>query len=104
MVTPRSCGRLHARVRIVKDQITADPSAGLGHNFEGPKINLLLIDRPPEPLDKDVVPPYAPSHPSIQPTLLQHRREVDGHEIRSLVGIEYVGLAIPGKGLLNRLY
>lgn len=63
IMRPPSC----ASVRIVKGPITADPSAGLGHNFEGPKINLLLIDRPPEPLDKDVVPPYAPSHPSNPP-------------------------------------
>ena len=40
---------------IVEGQIAADASAGLGHSLVGMEINFLVFDRPPEPLDEDVV-------------------------------------------------
>lgn len=42
---------------IVKGQITADADAGLGYGLVGVKVDLLVFDRTPEPLDEDVVPP-----------------------------------------------
>lgn len=77
--------------------------AGLGHGFVGVEIDLLISDRAPEPLDEHVVAPCALAvHRDFNLGLLQHRREADGGELRSLVRIEYVGLAIPGKRVLDR--
>ena len=44
---------------IIKAEMPADPSSGLRHAFVGVQIDLLIFDRPPEPLDKDIVPPCA---------------------------------------------
>ncbi len=40
---------------VVEGQIAADASAGLGHGLVGVEVDLLVFDRPPEPLDEDVV-------------------------------------------------
>lgn len=40
---------------IVKGQISANAATGLGHGLVGVEIDLLVFDRPPEPLDEDIV-------------------------------------------------
>jgi hypothetical protein len=55
-------GRLPVKARmrspaVVKRQIAADRCPCLGNAFGGMQINLLLIDRPPKALDKNIVPP-----------------------------------------------
>lgn len=88
---------------VVEAQIPADGSAGLGHGFVGVEIDLLVFDRPPEPLDEHVVPPCALAvHRDGNLSLFQHGGEVDGGELRSLVGVEDVGLAVTGQRLLDR--
>lgn len=37
--------------------IPANADAGLGHSLVGVEVDLLIFDRPPEPLDEHVVPP-----------------------------------------------
>lgn len=69
---------------IVEVQISTDASAGLGHGLVGVEIDLLVFDRPPEPLDEDIIPPCTLAiHRDFNPGLLQHRREVDGGKLRS---------------------
>src|SRR3982751_4308224 len=42
---------------IVEAEVPADRGAGLADRVVGPEIDLLVLDRSPEPLDEDVVPP-----------------------------------------------
>ena len=87
---------------IVKGQISADASAGIGHGLVGVEVDLLVFDRTPEPFDEHVVPPRPLAiHRDGDFRLLQHCGEVDRGELRSLVGVEYVGFAITGKRLLD---
>lgn len=88
---------------IVKVQITTDPRAGLGHGLVGVEVDLFVFDRPPKPFDEDIVPPRALAvHRDRNLSFLQHRREVDGCELRSLVGVEYVRLSIASQRFLDR--
>ena len=88
---------------IVKGQITADADAGLGYGLVGVKVDLLVFDRTPEPLDEDVVPPRTLAiHRDGDFRLLQHRREVHRGELRALIRVEDVGLAIAGERFLDR--
>ncbi len=76
---------------IVKGQISTDADAGLRHGLVGVEINLLIFDRPPEPLDEDIVPPRALAiHRDGDFRLLQHGGEVNGRELRSLDALLFV--------------
>src|SRR5687767_5631159 len=49
-----------ARMRppaIVEGQVAANRGTGFADGVVGPQIHLLVLDRAPEPLDEDVVPP-----------------------------------------------
>lgn len=70
---------------ILEGQISADASSGLGHCLVGVEIDLLVFDRPPEPLDEDIVPPSSFAiHRDGDFSFLQHGGEVDGGELRTL--------------------
>jgi len=43
----------------VEVQISTNADAGLGHGLVNVVVNFLVFDRTPEPLDEDVVSPYA---------------------------------------------
>jgi len=76
---------------IVKGQIAADASAGLGHCFIGVEVDFLVFDRTPEPLDEDVVPPRTLAiHRDGDFRLLRHRREVHRGELRALDALLFV--------------
>lgn len=78
------------------------------------EIDLLTFNRPPESFDhcpagaayiraEDIVPPRAFSvHLDGNFRLLQHRHEVGGCELGTLIRVEDIGLTIAGKGFLNR--
>lgn len=88
---------------IVRGQISANADAGLGHGLVGVEVDSLVFDRTPEPFDEHVVPPRTLAiHRDGDFRFLQHRREVHRGELRSLVGIEYVGFAIASQCLLDR--
>src|SRR3954470_2633892 len=74
-----------ARMRspsIVEGQVSADRGPGLADRVVGPEINLLVLDRSPEPLDEDVVPPRASAvHADGDPGLEQHAGEVRAGEL-----------------------
>lgn len=42
---------------IVKVEVSADRGAGIGHGVVGAKIDLLVFDAAPEPLDEHIVVP-----------------------------------------------
>src|SRR5690606_26983220 len=87
---------------VVKGQISTNAPTGLGHSLVGVEVDLLVFDRTPEPLDEDIVPPRALAiHRDGDLRLLQHGGEVDGGELRSLIRIEDIGLAITSKRLFD---
>ena len=78
---------------VVKGQIAANPGAGVWDRLIGVKINLLVFDRAPEPLDEDVVAPGTFAvHGDADFGILQHLDEVDGRELASLVVLKMSGL------------
>lgn len=88
---------------VVEGQISANAEAGLGHGLVGVEIDLFVFNRTPEPFDEDVAPPRTLAiHRDGDLRLLQRRREVHRGELRSLVGIEYVGFAVTGQRFLDR--
>src|SRR3954453_2672016 len=99
--------RAQARVwpsSIVKGEIPAERSARLAHAVIGPQIDLLVLHRAPEPLNKDVVPPGATAiHADADRLVLQHPREGRAGELAALVGVEDLRFAMARHGLLHRV-
>ena len=89
---------------IVEGQITADRGAGLADAGVGLEVDLFVFDRPPQPFDEDVVAPGPLAiHADGDPGLEQHAREVVAGELRALVRIEDIGLAMTGERFLQGL-
>src|ERR1700759_76174 len=89
---------------IVEGQVSADRGAGLADRVIGSEVDLLGLDRPPEPLDEDVVAPGAlPVHAYGDAGLVQHAGEALAGELRALIGVEDLGPAVTGDGFLQRL-
>src|SRR3974390_1176870 len=95
-----------ARMRslaVVEIQIPADRGAGLGDAVIGPQIDLLILYRSPEPLDEDVVAPGALAvHADLDAVVGQQTGEGGAGELAALIGVEDLGLAVPGQGFLDR--
>ena len=71
---------------IVEVQVTAERRAGFRHAGIGAQINLLVLDRFPNPLDKHVVSPSPFSiHADLDVILDEHLRESHAGELRALV-------------------
>src|ERR1700730_2340793 len=100
-------GAVKARVwtpAIIKVQVAADRSASLGYAFVGPQIHLLVFDAAPQALDKHVVPPSSFTvHADRNAVAGQHTGEGRASELRTLVGIEDVRLAVTSQSILQRL-
>src|SRR5215217_8804526 len=63
-----------------------------------------LVDIAAEPLDEDVVSPGALAvHADGDTSFEQHAGEVVAGELRALIGVEDLGLAMPGERLLQSL-
>jgi hypothetical protein len=78
--------------------------AGFGYAVVGIEINLLVLDRGPQPFDEDVVSPGAtPVHTDLDTLLFQYFCKLHAREMRALVGVEDLGCAIAGQGFLQRL-
>ena len=82
------CAPVKTRVRsaaVVEVEITADRCAGLGHAVVGFKIDLLVFDTAPRPLDEDVVAPRTSAvHADRNAVLDQHASEGGARELRAL--------------------
>src|SRR5512144_3074961 len=88
----------------VATYVAADRSAGLADAFVCPQIHLLIFDAAPQPLDEHVVLPSSFAvHADRNAVVGEHGREGRACELRTLVGIEDVGLAVTRQGILQRL-
>src|SRR5674476_1549881 len=89
---------------VVEVQVAADRSAGLANAVVGLEINLLVFNAAPQPLDKDIVPPSSFAvHADCNAVVGEHASEGRARELRTLIGIEDVRLAMMSQGILQRL-
>src|SRR5271166_5119229 len=71
---------------IIKTEIGADRSASLGHRIVGSEIHLFPFDRPPKPLDKDIVTPRAFAvHADGDAAFKKHAGELGAGELAALI-------------------
>ena len=89
---------------IVEHEVLADAGPRIADAVIGMQIDLLVLDRLPEPLDEDVVSP-APFtiHADADAARLERASELQTGELAALVGVEDLGLAIAGKGFFQCL-
>src|SRR5205823_4720071 len=89
---------------VIKVQVAADRRSSLADAVVGSKIDLLVFDAAPQPLDEDVVPPGALTvHADGDPVVGEHTGEGRSGELRALIGVEDLRLAVLGQRLLQRL-
>src|SRR5712691_8617001 len=89
---------------VVEVQVAADRSAGLADAIVGPQIHLLVFDAAPQALDEHVVPP-SPFAVHADRNVVVGERTGEGRagELRTLVCIEDVRLAVTSQSILQRL-
>src|SRR5258705_995290 len=101
------CPSVKARMgasAIVEIEIPPDRAAGVRQAVVGAKIDLLVLDRTPQALDEDVVPPRALAvHADLDVVRRQRASERRTRELRALIRIEDLRLAVLGQSLLQRL-
>ena len=101
------CVAVKARVgpaAIVEVKIPADGSTSFADAVVGAQIHLLVFDAAPEPLDKHVVAPSAFTvHADGYAIAGERAGEGLASELRALVGVEYLRLAVARQGVLQRL-
>ena len=86
---------------VVEGEIAADRVPRLGHAGIGAEVDFLVLDRPPEALNEDVVALGALAiHADGDLGSLQHLDEVNRGELAALVGVENVRPAVAGQRLL----
>lgn len=101
-VEPRLIGVFAVKRRmwaagVVEAKELPDRGAGLGHAGIGPQIDLLIFDDPPVTPDEGVVVPGPFAvHADPDLTICQNFDDVGGGELAVLIGVEDVGLAVPG--------
>src|ERR1019366_750467 len=89
---------------VVKFEIPADRISRLSNAFIGPQIHLLVLDAAPQPLDEDVIPPSPFAvHADGDGVAGEHAGECRAGELRALVGVEYLRLAVTSQGILQGL-
>lgn len=75
--------------RVVEREVSFQPSLGLRNAVVGVQIDLVVLDRTPQALDKDVVAPAALAvHADLDAAILEQRGEVGAGELAALVGVE----------------
>src|SRR3979411_2710940 len=89
---------------IVEIEISADRVSCLADAFVGPQIHLLVFDAAPQPLDEHVVPPGAFAvHADGDAVAGEQAGEGRAGELRALVRVEYLRLAVTSQGILQGL-
>src|SRR5215218_9721138 len=74
---------------VVKAEISADRGAGLGDRVVSSEVDLLVLDRSPEPLNEDVVAPGTLAvHADGDPVPGQRTGEGLAGELAALIGVE----------------
>src|SRR5271165_2868710 len=89
---------------VVKLEVSSDRSSGLGHRAVSSEVYLLVFDRPPKPLDKDIVTPRAFAvHADGDAVFEQHAGELGAGELAALIRVEDFRPAMLRQSLLQRL-
>ena len=84
--------------------VSAERSPRFGDAGIGPQVNLLVFDGPPEPLHENIVPPRPFAiHADRDLVTSQQPREGQARELRPLIRVEDLGLAVFGQRLLDSL-
>lgn len=90
---------------IIEGQVARHALLGVVDGLVGMKIDLLILEAPPQPFNKDVVsPPSGPSHANLNPMSLQKPGEFLAGELTTLIRVEDLRRAIPGDDLLHRVH
>ena len=89
---------------IVEREVLSDARARIADAVVGMQVDLLVLDRLPQPLDKHVVAPAAFAiHADADAARLERAGERQTGELAALVGVEDLGLAVAIKGFFQRL-
>src|SRR4029077_953311 len=87
---------------IVEVEVSADRVTRVTDAVVGPQIYFLVFDAAPQPLDEHVVPPGALAvHADGDAVVGEHSGERRAGELRALVGVEDLRLAVMGQGILQ---
>ena len=90
---------------VVERQVALQALVRCADGLIGVQIDLLVFDALPESFHKHVVPPTPfPVHADLDAVVFQEPRELQAGELAPLIGIEDLGRAIAGHGVLDRLY
>ena len=95
--------RMHA-TGVVPLKVVSDVGARGAHAVIGFEVNPFVLHAAPETFNKDVVAPgAAPVHRQLA-ALGEHRvGEFGGRELAALIGVDDLGRAVAGEGLLDDL-
>src|SRR5450756_2176315 len=89
---------------VVEVQVAADRSAGLADAVVGVQIHLLIFDAAPKPLDEDIIPPGPFAvHADCNVVVGEHTGEGRASELRALICVEYLRLAVTSQSVLECL-
>lgn len=88
---------------VVEGEVAPDAGGRDGHRLVAVQVDLLVLERAPEPLDEDVVAPAAfPIHADRDAVVLEQPGEVGARKLCALIRVEDRRPAIAGDGLLDR--
>src|ERR1700730_15312451 len=89
---------------VIKAEVGSDGSAGVAGAVVGPQIHLLVLDAAPQAFDEHVVPPSPLAvHADRNAIVGEHAGECRARELRALVRVEDVRLAVSSQSILQRL-
>src|SRR6202042_2695300 len=88
---------------IIEVEVAADRSTRLANAVVGSQIDLLVLDAPPQAFDEHVVPPSSLAvHADSNAVVGEHAGERRAGELRALVRVEDVRLAMKGQSIRQR--
>src|SRR4029077_39705 len=88
---------------VIKVEIVTDRSTRLADAVVGSQIDLLILDAAPQAFDEHVIAPGGLAvHADGNAAVGEHAGERSAGELRALVGVEDVWLAVTGQSILQR--
>lgn len=88
--------------RVVEREIAPEASGGRRDRVVGVQIDLLILERAPESLDEDVVPPAALAvHADADAVLQEEAGKRRAGKLGALICVEDLGPSMRGDGLLD---
>src|SRR6202022_4621608 len=89
---------------VIKAEVDSDRSMGVADAVVGPQIHLLVLDAAPQTFDEHIVPPSSLAvHADRNAVVGEHAGECRARELRALVRVEDVRLAVTSQSILQRL-